>query len=795
MSNYYLFIYNKFSSWEDARQGIGGNDGIITKNEMRSFIQGEAGDDFNTADFDRFWAALDTDVTGNITSGIRDRGALNAKEMEKLQAQYELYEKISTELNSITVPAGFDGVTVSQLRNEVFACAYNELKDHPEYTNEQIRNVLFKYVLGCTIVLFKENVLDGLIRQYDTKNQYGYDLDDAKKDEELKNLINRYLNSITDATTTEDIANKIRDIITDYFAKAGLGNGVEGLEDEYQYGSDKPLNLLQKAVIKKKMTEKITYSLVKADLSLDNDNYKELIEGIIESWIDSKIESISKWSDWEEIQTLEVDGDDWWRYLIQNELMKTPALKSFDIVKDFNSVDFYNDEGKLNAMGQTWCWEIGCFADGAWARRIIETDEYKELLQNMLAKVQSGEISTADFRHELIKEIKMNLLELMKAAEFSEKEIENALYYNYHNIAKTDGGYNSKYTKEEIKEFGRMYYNFLVSCGGDKVNDLLKQYFKDGMEGMSASKLLEKIDGIHAAIGGDLYTLVNPEPSDYNVDWTGTEDAFELASGVTDYSHNLSCSVKLGNNTVSNCTYEFSYSSPISSCSITPGSGTNMTIVTDDVNSDTNTEITIRVKRPDGTELQPVHTISVHIVKRAEFNVNNIVHDVGGMGVYNVYSAFDCDEGTANWALRKQEIKDSFKNYVSWGIYQCALKYNYCSQSEGQVARNTLCNYFNAVLDSLGDVDGYSTSQSIQKKGNTKQLFKNEKTGECMEIGGTTNVVYTYTESCMNQQSDLNASGTNKSETGVYIGIDYGDASYNVNVDTYKMAELFASFL
>ena len=272
----FLASFGDVNAWKEQADGCGTNgkkDGTVIKSEFRAFMKenfaswnGESNTVKEVNDLvDRFWNKIDTNTSEKKIAGTayKDLNGLNNDEVEALGNKLELYVAFDNYMSKISAPKVLttqamqwkkdvrDGLSVS-LEEYI---KQGGSKDGLEAYLEQIRpTVENKATANCCAKEYQDSLASGILKDYKDF--------DIRSDEDLQNIINKYLEGIGADKTPEQIQEDIKAILDGYLATAGIGKGNSDILGDYGYSQneDDRLNAIQSEKVKKDLLNSVKNS-------------------------------------------------------------------------------------------------------------------------------------------------------------------------------------------------------------------------------------------------------------------------------------------------------------------------------------------------------------------------------------------------------------------------------------------------------------------------------------------------------------------------------------------------------
>ncbi|MBO5738871.1 hypothetical protein J6R97_05980, partial [bacterium] len=299
MSNVNLNIMYKFlatfggngKGWEEVADAD--NNQAITYGEFDKFtmsnqddIFSQGNEDCDTVDelkdlINAFWNTVDTKRTGYVgKTDVRNKFALDDNEMKNIERNVERYNILSNFINNQTQPSFLSG-NYGKIWKEMLEEKLGALLEASNLSGDELKNYLAqeypRIAQECTAECSKMQYMDQLVKgdlfdDYREYYQYG-------SDETLNNLIQSYIEGLTEIKSPEEINNDIKAIINAYLAQAGInveGDSLYNLEAlGYQANV---LNDLQKAVLMPEMIEALWTN--------EYEGYEDQFNKAVEKFID-----------------------------------------------------------------------------------------------------------------------------------------------------------------------------------------------------------------------------------------------------------------------------------------------------------------------------------------------------------------------------------------------------------------------------------------------------------------------------------------------------------------------------
>ena len=272
----FLASFGDVNAWKEQADGCGTNgkkDGTVIKSEFRAFMKenfaswnGESNTVKEVNDLvDRFWNKIDTNTSEKKIAGTsyKDLNGLNNDEVEALGNKLELYVAFDNYMSKISAPKVLTTQAMQwkkDVRDSLSVSLEDYIKqggskDGLEAYLEQIRPTIEnKATANCCAKEYQDSLASGILKDYKDF--------DIRSDEDLQNIINKYLESVGTDKTPEQIQKDIKAILDGYLATAGIGNGNSDILGDYGYSQneDERLNAIQSEKVKKDLLNSVKNS-------------------------------------------------------------------------------------------------------------------------------------------------------------------------------------------------------------------------------------------------------------------------------------------------------------------------------------------------------------------------------------------------------------------------------------------------------------------------------------------------------------------------------------------------------
>lgn len=289
----YQFL-NKDKNWKAAADKNG--DGTIIKTEFRAYLQ-SSGFKFNSGEnkedlIDAFWKTIDSNTSGKVGggSGISNKNALDAKEIQNVENTIEVTKVIISFMQDKEAPAGIEDQYRVAWKNSVKqgliyrAAEYMKTGSPEDITNEWL-NEAFR--------LSSAKATADYTAAGEIKSKLG-NVDDyaVGDDKSLKNIVDEYVSQLEDNPKDDStIINEIKQIISAYVDTAITNSSSStSLLAKYGYDPSDNLNDLQVAVLTNDITDKIVEYIKTNNPEIYTDETKSQIEAVAKEFIKDYIQ-------------------------------------------------------------------------------------------------------------------------------------------------------------------------------------------------------------------------------------------------------------------------------------------------------------------------------------------------------------------------------------------------------------------------------------------------------------------------------------------------------------------------
>ena len=382
-------------SWTDVADGEHGNsDGYVIKSEFRSFLNAEWNGNENgelTNDIiNKFWKAIDTNTSSNKISGtkLKNLNALDKNEVENLDKRLEVYvqfdEFVANEVNIPTVLTSTGSQWKSDVVDQLSAFVEEFIKggcsgDLESILTEALPGIANKCTAQYCAVEYQDSIKNGVLKDYPD-----YKVADDKT---LQELINSYIATIDPETDSGMIKEDIMTIVNAYLSTAGLGDSDVSELDAYGLSLKDGLNDLQIVVI----TQTIKNDL--ANEAKKYDGYKEQFNAAVQKFIDAKIK---EGGTFEELKA--AAGE------FANSEFKTQLDNMVEIESTYRDVKI-PAEGETNELYNLLKDTFGEDVAKMIANRDRYVKEYSDIIDDVSAKVQAGELEMDEVENYIIEKL------------------------------------------------------------------------------------------------------------------------------------------------------------------------------------------------------------------------------------------------------------------------------------------------------------------------------------------------------------------------------------------------------
>ena len=393
ISRVYQFLaqFNKNGrTWVDEADTSG--DGYVIKSEFRAFMEdfewdGETTQEAKNDLINTFWKSIDTNKKTSKIKGtnLRNNNALDNNEIAAMDYKIKGYETLNNYLASLKAPNIIrDSATWKQKINESL---FNKVEEYIASNRpiEELAPYLEQLGLSVQNMTTADLCADQYLNSSEIKNllkEYNYTYD---KGTELYEIISNYVQNIPAESTPEEIQETVIQIVDAYLATADLkddsGYPLEelGLNSNY-------LNDIQICVIKQKIKNDLSDQLSKYE------GYEEAFNNALQEFIESQINSNKSFEELKNSASEFANSE----FKIRLDQMVTIKETYGNIQK---GSDFYNQ--LVSEFGETLADKI--------AENARYIDAYKEVVNDVTSKIQSGELSTEEVSDYMLKQIAKNI--------------------------------------------------------------------------------------------------------------------------------------------------------------------------------------------------------------------------------------------------------------------------------------------------------------------------------------------------------------------------------------------------
>lgn len=461
-TKFYQFLskYQKDGeTWADvADSNYGNDDGTVIKAEFRKFINaewnGEENGELSNDLINSFWKKIDTNTSATKISGtkLRNLNALDKNEMANLDKQLEVYVQFDKFVEeNVKIPnvlsstgsqwktAVVDELTVL-LEAFIAGGANGDLNAILNATYQTIANE--QTALYCAVE-YQETLKDGILKDYPE-----YKVADDKT---LDALIKEYIKTVGADVDAKQIREDIISIMDSYLQTADIGDGGAYAIEDLGYDGTK-LNDLQVAVIT---------ATIKKDLAEEAkkyEGYEEEFNKAVQQFIDEKIK---KGGTFEELKGAATEfANSKYKEQLDNTVTINTTYR--DVTEDS---DFYAK--LIEEFGETL------------AKKIAQNDRYiqayKDIINDVAAKVNAGEMTMDEVADYIIKQISANL-EKFFANGLGDMTIEE-LNSTYDKLAAAaDEQKDDEASLQQHRDAAIKYCDALAKKG-DEFKNLIKEVF------------------------------------------------------------------------------------------------------------------------------------------------------------------------------------------------------------------------------------------------------------------------------------------------------------------------------
>lgn len=679
-TKFYQFLskYQADGGWDKVADGEYGNeDGTVIKSEFRKFLNGEWNGEENgelTNDLiNSFWKKIDTNTSASKIAGtkVRNLNGLDKNEIANLEKRLEVYVQFDEFLaNNITIPSALTS-TGSQWKSDVT----NELSailekfiaggykgDLNTLLTEAYPSIANKCTAQYCAVEYQETLKNGILADYPD-----YKVAD---DSTMQNLILAYIETIDAETDADAIKEEIMSIMDAYLATAGLGEDSAYPLEDLGFDASK-LNDIQIAVI----TQTIKNDL--ADDAKNYEGYETEFNEAVKQFIEAKIKEGGSFED------LKGAATEFANSKFKQQLDNTVTINTTyrDVKEDS---DFYNR--LVEEFGETL------------AKKIAQNDRYiqayKDIINDIAAKVNAGEMTMDEVADYVIEQISANLEKFFAngLGDMSLEEL-NATYDKL--AASADAQTDDEVSLTQHREAAIKYCDALAKKS-DKLKEAVIEAFgdsnyKSAINNMLPGEIQEIMEELKAKALeiGDITKMTEAEK---NALFSNINDSYKLSMGEIK-SFNIANSATCEGFQITSD--RLSYKA--SGCVTVDNSG-KVTINTSKAGTYSG-EVTVYI---DGIKIaSKVITIEISNQVSASAIVNNVKEWAGTYpeGVTVMYKA---NGNNAGDSLTSSTFKDLYNNdnIICLGAFRDNDKYNWGRDGE-EVIKARLTSLGSYVVDTL----------------------------------------------------------------------------------------------
>ena len=679
ISRVYQFLA-KQGDWVSAADKNG--DGAVIKTEFRNFMEENFEWDGETTTagkndlINSFWNTIDTSQSGKISgTNLKDKNALNSKEIEAMQNRIEMYEILNNFTSSITAPGVVSDATgwKKSVSEGIEAIAEQYINSGGNAEN------LEAYLLEKSKVVEQKATADYCANDYlkdvvgDFVSEYNYSYAD---DSTLQSIIDTYIQNIPADETFEDIKENVMSIIDAYLSTAGINESEDPellAQYGYTYNQNSALNDLQKSIIKKNIENALQE--IK-----NNDNY-EANSALYDSAINDFITNIltgAKFSDFNELKEIGMSEFEY------SENYKN-IEKTIEVQNIFGSEEFITEI--TNKIGETFAEKLAYIMPG-------EITAYDNIINEALTKTQNGDFnsSTGELdKNKLIdwitNEIKENLAEFYPNG-FGDMSVEE-LNTTFDTLVESA---REQKDAAKIKKAALNYCSALCDKSTSlaaAVEEVFGSNYTTTINKLLSGEIIEKMNILKEM------ALENGDISTFSISsWNGLPNEVSLGTNSSK-NYQLNTTVVNGNDTIS--ADRISYSTKVKSGTGTATIDGNTLTITGSSGGYTTVEVSTLV---DGIEIG-TQLIKVHVVD-TKFDWGNIDKK------YNGYIS----DGSSNTPNSVKTIGELYNNNGVINLLPCEGMYG-GSDWKGCVAmgKANIANFVNGTLvEAIKATGNYETA-------------------------------------------------------------------------------------
>lgn len=787
LTSFYKFL-SGYDNWkETCDTDFGNKDGVVIKKEFKDFAKAEwNGEETLTDDLiNKFWAKIDTQTSGKIQNDngkkLSDGNALNDRELKNLDDRLEAYQELDTFLdeNVLKSVPNFLGSYSSKWKNDITV---------------ELSKVVEKYIAGggnlndmladampaiynkttaeyAAVAYLESSALSNVLKKYpDYKIA-----DDATLnkliDSRLKEMIEADGDGVVEKIDADVINDEIQALIDAYLATAGLGEGNKNGAD---FDKNTPVTDLQKAVLKQNAKENM------AELRSKNKGYETQFDEALEKYID-KIASEGNAVDFEDMK---------------NKMSQTDFKDSKEY-KNFNN--FVTIDEKYANFSKNTSWLDASLPEAVI--KLLKSDAkyvkaYQNIIAEVKAKVEAGEyikengtLDKEGIQEYINNQIMLHLDEIL-SGDLSDSPVAD-IYTVYKKL--TDSADMQTDPDEGLKQHreAAIRYCDAIAKKGNEFKTAIENEFgtsdyRSAINKMMPSELKGKIDSIKKAI--EEFTSVDELTGSFTVD-------------------NNNSSINIGE----------TYTTKISPSFTKKEDGTNKTKTVQsyravvvagsaDVDIDANGQLTVTGNKAgtveiaiyaivDGKEIKLKGTVKVEVESTKTYTTDtNGTKTVTSNTLNNAtgtWTSSQCDDtkNTNKVGTIRTEAKDYISYYVDTLAAGCINES--FNKDAVEYAKTTTKNYFNALLDKIGD-NGKGGNDDYDVE--TVVTFKDSKGNDQTALGS-----YHYDQANSDTEGKTNSENTIKAAGGTsiaYVEHDRGGDNHAwIMVSNADIAEVFKKYL
>lgn len=767
-TKFYQFLskYQADGGWDKVADGDYGNeDGTVIKSEFRKFMNaewnGEENGELTNDLINSFWKKIDTNTSASKIAGtkLKNLNALDKNETANLEKRLEVYVQFDEFLaNKMTIPSALTSTGSqwkSDVTDELSAILEKFIADGCKgdlntLLTEAYPSIANKCTAQYCAVEYQETLKSGILAEYPE-----YKVAD---DRTMQDLILAYTATIDAETDPETIKDEIISIMDAYLATAGLGEDSAYPLEDLGFDASK-LNDIQIAVI----TQTIKNDL--ADETKNYEGYETEFNEAVKQFIEAKIKEGGTFEE------LKGAATEFANSKFKQQLDNTVTINTTyrDVKEDS---DFYNR--LVEEFGETL------------AKKIAQNDRYiqayKDIINDIAAKVNAGEMTMDEVADYVIEQISANLEKFFAngLGDMSLEEL-NATYDKL--AASADAQTDDEASLTQHREAAIKYCDALAKKS-DKLKEAVIEAFgdsnyKSAINNMLPGEIQEIMEELKAK------ALEIGDPASWKIDsWTtSVPDSVNINPGNT-ASYSISASIKSGDNAIS--ADRITYKTNNSIATIANGV---LTIKTPANDATYTIEIYAYV---DGQKVGEPKVVTVTCKsKNAEDmkNEGNILVD--GQYMKDLISKHNHTTLLTGWK-KWSEFKAAAKTTISNMITQLTadlISAGYNAAKVNYAAQTTL-NYYNAAIDAMTDQQYNSNRNGSAKNMNFSYVDANGQSKTSSDQ---------YWQSAASSGSDAHygaCANMGLDSTGLQIREEYsGTNTYCIYLNTGVMLNKFMQFM